>query len=126
MRHLALAFLLLGISALAAEDKDAKALTPAEAAKKINEKCTVEMEVQSTGGQSNVYLNSKKDYRAADNFTVMIGREALDKFKAAKIDKPGEYYKGKTVRVTGTVKLFAEKPQIKVESPEQIKVVEKK
>ena len=126
MRHLALAFVLVCVPALAAADKDAKPLTPAEAAKKVNEKCTVEMEVQSTGGQTNVYLNSKKNYRDADNFTVMIAREALDKFKAAKIDNPGDYYKGKTVRVTGTVTLFQEKPQIKVDAPEQIKVVEKK
>src|SRR5207244_131822 len=83
-------------------DKDAKPLTPDEAAKKVNEKCTVELEVQSTGGSSNYYLNSKKNYRDAGNFTVFISKESAEKFKTAKIDNPADHYKGKTIRVTGT------------------------
>jgi hypothetical protein len=33
------------------DDPPAKPITPAEAAKKVNEKVTVEMEVRSTGGK---------------------------------------------------------------------------
>lgn len=103
-----------------------KPLTPAEAAKKLEMKVTVEFEVKSTGGNNNNYLNSHADYKDAANFTIFIPKAALAKFAAAKIEKPIDYYKGKTIQVTGTVTLFEQKPQIKVEDPAQIKVVEKK
>jgi DNA/RNA endonuclease YhcR with UshA esterase domain len=109
-----------------AQESPAKPLTPAEAAKKLEMKVTVELEVKSTGGNNNNYLNSHADYKDAANFTIFIPRAALAKFTSAKIDKPVEYYKGKTIQVTGTVTLFEQKPQIKVEDPAQIKVVEKK
>jgi len=104
----------------------AKAITPAEAAEKVNEKVLVEMEVKSTGGRTNCYLNSETDYKDAKNFTVFIPEEAVARFKAAKIEDPKVHYKGKVVRVTGTVSTARDKPQIKVESPDQIVVVEKK
>jgi DNA/RNA endonuclease YhcR with UshA esterase domain len=108
------------------DDKPAKPLTPAEAAKKVNEKVTVEMEVKSTGGKDAVYLNTETDYKDAKNFTIFIPDSAREKFKKAKVEDPKTYYKGKTIRVTGTVALFREKPQIKVGDPSQIEVVEKK
>jgi DNA/RNA endonuclease YhcR with UshA esterase domain len=105
---------------------DDKPLSPAEAAKKVNEKVTVEMEVKSTGGTAARFLNSEADFKDDKNFTVFIPKEALEKFAKAKIEDPAAHYKGKTVRVTGTVTLYRDKPQIKVEDPEQIKVVDKK
>jgi DNA/RNA endonuclease YhcR with UshA esterase domain len=57
---------------------------------------------------------------------VFLPAKAVEKFKAAKVDDPAAHFKGKTVRVTGTVTRFKEKPQIKVEGPDQITVVEKK
>jgi DNA/RNA endonuclease YhcR with UshA esterase domain len=109
-----------------ADDPPAKPVAPADAAKKVNEKVTVEMEVKSTGGKEASFLNSEADYKDDKNFTVFIPEAALEKFKKAKIDDPKTHYKGKTVRVTGTVTLYREKPQIKVEDPAQIEVVEKK
>jgi DNA/RNA endonuclease YhcR with UshA esterase domain len=126
MRPSALAFVLILSSAIWADDPPAKPIAPAEAAKKVNEKVTLEMEVKSTGGKTANFLNSEADYKDAKNFTVFIPEEALEKFKKAKIDDPKAHYKGKTVRVTGTVTLYREKPQIKVEEPTQIEVVEKK
>jgi DNA/RNA endonuclease YhcR with UshA esterase domain len=69
-----------------------------------------------------VFLNSSADFRAKDYFTVML--RAPEAFKAKGIDDPGAYFKGKTVRVTGTVALFREAPQIVVEDVGQISVVE--
>lgn len=109
-----------------ADEAPTKPLTPAEAAKKVDEKVSVEFEVKSTGGKNNRYLNSKEDYKDADNFTVFIPKEALDKFKEAKIDDPTAYYKGKTIRVAGTVVRYDDKPQIRVEDPALITVVDKK
>ena len=101
MRLLALvSFALCVIPAFAADDKPVKALTPAEAAKKVNEKVTVEMEVKSTGGMGAFYLNSEKDFRDAKNFTIYIPKEAAAKFVKAKIDKPAEHFKDKKIQVT--------------------------
>ena len=72
-----------------------------------------------------IFLNSEANYRDGKNFVLVIGKEAAEKFKKAKIDDPRTYFNGKTVRVTGTVTLYREKPQIKVEDPDQIKVVDK-
>ena len=104
----------------------AKPLMPAEAAKKLNEKLTVEMEVKSTGGRGVCFLNSEADHRDAANFTLFIAEATVEKFKKAKIDDPRTHFKGKTIQVTGTVTLHQSKPQIKVDDPEQIKVVDKK
>ena len=121
---LALAFLPVWA---AADEKDAKPLTPEAAAKKVNEKCTVEMVVKSTGKSSGVFfLNSKEDYEDADNFTVFINKEGAEKLKEAKIEDPAAHYKNKTIRVTGVVKLYREKPEIVVEKADQIQVVEQK
>jgi DNA/RNA endonuclease YhcR with UshA esterase domain len=119
---LALAF----APAAVADDAPAKALSPAEAAKKVNERVTVEMEVRSTGGKGDCFLNSEADYKSADNFTVFIPKDVVEKLKEAKIDDPSAYYKGKTVRVSGTVTLYRDKPEIKIDSPDQVQVVDKK
>ena len=48
-------------------------LTPAEAAKKKEgEKVTVQFTVASVGGKANLYLNTEKDFRAKDNFAVVL------------------------------------------------------
>jgi DNA/RNA endonuclease YhcR with UshA esterase domain len=109
------------------EDKaDLKPISAAEAAKKVNEKVVVEMEVKSSGGTGNVFLNSESNFRDDNNFTVFIPKEAAEKFQKAKIEDPAKHFKGKMIRVKGTVTLFQKKAQIKVEDPEQIEIVEKK
>src|SRR5262249_2524559 len=91
---------------------DAKPLTPEEAAKKVGEKVTVEMEVKSTGKSKGVYfLNSKADFKDKDNFTLFVGKEGAASLLEAKVEDPSTHFKGKTVRVTGTVKLYREKPE---------------
>ncbi len=100
-------------------------ITPAEAAKKVNEKVVVLMEVKSTGGRDNKYLNSEEDYKDPKNFFVFISKDDIEKFKKAGIEKPDEHYKGKTIEVSGTVVLVKEKAQIKAEDPKQIKIIEK-
>ncbi len=130
MRILSCCLALVLVPALWADsEKDAKPLTPEEAAKHVNEKCTVVLEVKSTGAtrdKSMIFLNSAANFRDAKNFTVVIDQKALEKFKKDKVEDPAAHFKGKTIRVTGTVTLFREHPQIKVEDPKQIRVVEKK
>ena len=126
MRLSALILTLALVSAILAAGPPTKPLTPAEAAKKVNEKATVEMEVKSTGGKEACFLNSEADFKDAKNFTVFVPADVVEKFKKAKIDDLPGHFKGKTIRVTGTVTLYREKPQIKLEEPSQIEVVEKK
>ena len=83
------------------------------------------MTVRNVGGTRDkkmVFLNSSADFRAKDNFTVVL--RAPESFKAKGIDDPSVYFRGKTVRVTGTVALFRDAPQIVVEDVGQISVVE--
>ena len=105
---------------------DLKPISPTETAKKVNEKVVVEMEVKSSGGTGNYFLNSEANFRDDNNFTVFIPKEAVEKFQKAKIDDPAKHFKGKMIRVKGTVTLFQKKAQIKVEDPGQIEIVEKK
>ncbi len=130
MRMLSCCLALVLVPALWADsEREAKPLTPEEAAKHVNEKCTVVLEVKSTGAtrdKSMIFLNSTANFRDAKNFTVVIDRKALEQFKKDKIDDPAAHFKGKTIRVSGTVALFREHPQIKVEDPKQIRIVEKK
>jgi DNA/RNA endonuclease YhcR with UshA esterase domain len=128
MRSPAILFaLFLWPGLLAADEKPPKPIPPAEAAKKVNEKCTVDWKVQSTGKtRTLVFLNSEENYRDAKNFTVVLFEKAIAGLKKNQIDDPAAYYKGKTIRVTGTVTLYNDRPQIKVEDPQQIRVVEKK
>ncbi len=125
MRVSAMILTLALVSSILAADPPTKSITPAEAAKKVNEKATVELEVKSTGGKEMCFLNSE-DFKDAKNFTVFVPSDVVEKYKKAKIDDVQGHFKGKTIRVTGTVTLYREKPQIKVEEPSQIEVVEKK
>src|SRR5262249_12557085 len=97
-------------AAALAEDKP---LMPEEAARRVGEKVTVAMVVKSASSRSGVcYLNPEDDLKDARNFTVFVGRDALKKFKDAKAEDPAAHLKGKTVRVTGKVSLYRDKPQI--------------
>jgi DNA/RNA endonuclease YhcR with UshA esterase domain len=124
MRQLALLIFVLSPVLVTADGPD-KPITPAEAAKKINEKVTVEFRVKSVGGVTNGYLNSETDYKDAKNFTVFLPKETIEKFKEMKINDPRAHFKDKTIQVSGTVMLYRDKPQINVEAPDQIKIVEK-
>jgi uncharacterized protein (TIGR03067 family) len=125
MRSVWLLVALLVVSLVRAEDPS-RALSPAEAAKKVNEKVTVQMEVKAVGqGRDNsvIFLNSEKSFRDEGNFTVFINRSALAKFKEAKIDDPAEHFKGKTVQVTGKVVLYNDHPEIILAGPDAITIV---
>jgi alkaline phosphatase D len=102
---------------------------PSEAAKMVGQKVTLEMKVNATGSATNgsrAFLNSAANYREPGNFTVVLDMRVLaDKLKAAGIDEPLVHYRGKTVRVNGTVSMFNDRPQIVVEDVGQISIVDK-
>jgi len=111
----------------AAAPKTPGAITVAEAISKVGEKVTVEFKVKATGQTMDgvrVFLNSTQRRDDAENFTVVLMmRDIGDALKAAGVSDPPNYYKNKTVRVTGTVAPFREKPQIVVDDVTMIAVV---
>ena len=68
-------------------------------------------------------MNSETDFRSEKNFAVFIPNLALASYKKAGIEDPGQFYKGKTISVSGQVVLSQERPVIRAENPDQIKVV---
>jgi DNA/RNA endonuclease YhcR with UshA esterase domain len=125
LRALILVFVLAPF--VAAADDNARPIGPEEAAKQVNEKVRLKMEVKSAALRSGVcFLNCQEDFKDAKNFTVFIGTDALQQLHEGKIDDSAAHFKGKTILVTGKVTLYREKPQIAVEGPEQVKVEEKK
>ncbi len=109
------------------DDPPARPVSPTEAATMIGKQVTVEMEVKSTGKSRTAYfLNSEKNYRDPKNFALFIDQDAAKRFQEAKIDDPSVHFEGKTVRATGTVFLFQMRPEIKIENPKQVEIVEKK
>ena len=67
-------------------------------------------------GEKTTFLNFGKPYPNS-TFTVVIFEADLPKFKYT----PSVYLKGKEVCITGTVKIYKNKPEIIVSAPEQIK-----
>jgi DNA/RNA endonuclease YhcR with UshA esterase domain len=118
--------LLPWVSLVRADDAP-KPIGPTEAAKKIGEQVTLRMAVKSDALRSGVcFLNSEEDFKDAKNFTVFLDKEALAKFKEAKIEDPAGHYQGKTIQVKGKVKLYRDRPEIAVSGPDQIEIVDKK
>jgi DNA/RNA endonuclease YhcR with UshA esterase domain len=118
--------IMIGLSSVWAAEAP-KALTPAEAVMKVNEEVTLQMEVKSASKrETSCFLNSEADFKDAKNFTLFIDKDALAKFKDAKIDDPATHFKGKLIEVKGKVTLFKDKAQIKISGPDAIKIVEKK
>jgi hypothetical protein len=118
----------VGIAAVFADDeKPPKLVAAADAKSHVDERCTVEMKVRASkdaGPRREYYLDSEEDFHDEKNFAVVISYDHADLFKQAKIDDPSDFYKGKTLRVTGKVIRENDQVRIRVEDPKQIKVVE--
>ena len=117
----------------AATDRDAAAVAEAPvvdaaaAADHVGEECVVELTVQAArlfDDGSRCFLNSRENHRDADNFTVVIFREGLARFREADIENPADHFLHRVIRVRGVVAEHKERPQIVVEEPEQIELVD--
>ena len=101
-------------------------LSPLEAANWVNEQVTVEMLVKAAKNCphcSQIYLDSEEDHHVPDNLAVAVTGVGKAKFNEAMIDDPAGYFKGKRIRVTGTVSLKGNRLEIAVDDPKQIEVV---
>lgn len=119
----------------AAPAATAEAATPAAgptiddeaAAAHVGEECVVEMVVRAarTLDDSDIcFLNSRKDRRDDHNFTAVIFKVGLERFRAAGIENPALHFLDRRVRVRGVIATHKDRPQIVVEDPDQIEVVE--
>jgi endonuclease YncB( thermonuclease family) len=100
--------------------------TPEEATQVIGTKCTVEFIARSVWHDQAagvMFLNSKADYRDPANFHAMIGSVGIEKYRRIGV-VPVKEYNQKRIRVTGTVTPFHDKPQIIVDDPSQIMVID--
>ena len=79
MRRLPAALFAAVLSAGFVLAQDAAPLTPADAAKKLDQKVTVEFVVKSTGGKTAVYLNSEEDFKSDKNLTLFVPAKAVEK-----------------------------------------------
>lgn len=74
-----------------------------------------------------VFLNSSTDRDDPAGFTAFITKKGTDKFKKdANIDHPFDHFRQKKIRVSGKIEEYGDnkKLEIKVNSPDQIKIVE--
>ena len=102
-------------------------ITPAEALKKAKgDEVTVQFEVaggNTVSGGKRILLNSLKDFRSDDNFTVVVNEKAM----TGALDKATfDTFKGKTIRVKGKLSEFQKKLQIQVNDPKELEIVEEK
>ena len=96
-----------------------------QAAQHINQRCTVEMVVvraAKSPSTERYFLNSKQDYRAADNFTVTFTKSVLDQLRPKGIANE-KALENKTIRITGVIILYNNLPEIDVGSADQIQIV---
>ncbi len=101
-------------------------LSPAEAIKKVGEEATVQFAVAAgrvVSGGKRILLNSDADFKAKDNFTVVVNEKAMTgPFEKATFDT----FKGKTVRAKGKVTEFKDAPQIQIDDARNLEIVEAK
>jgi exonuclease III len=102
-------------------------VAPADVAKHLNGRCTVEFEVRAANVQPSTppigFLNSEADFRSDQNFTAVVFDEGLKKFAAAGITDFAAHFKNRRVRVTGQVSQRRDRYQIVVSDPQQIELL---
>jgi hypothetical protein len=107
-----------------------KILSSEEAGKHVGELVTAEMFVKASKDRlvqrKEIYLDSTTDHHDPKNLAAVITVAGAAKLKEAGIADPAGYYKGKTIRVTGTVTLKLKEPRIEINDASQIRVVDKK
>jgi DNA/RNA endonuclease YhcR with UshA esterase domain len=102
-------------------------LSSGEASRRINEQVTVEMRVKAAKNCqhcSQVFLDSEEDHHDPKNLAVAVTLAGKANFREMGINDPARHFKGQVIRVTGMVRLKDSRPQIEVDDPRQMEVVE--
>jgi DNA/RNA endonuclease YhcR with UshA esterase domain len=100
-------------------EKINKVISWQEADKYYGKSVTVEGKIVKTYNSGKVvFLNFHPDYKRY--FTAVIFKSAFSKFP----NNPENYYMNKKVQITGLVKNYQGSPEIILNSPSQIKIIE--
>jgi hypothetical protein len=96
-----------------------------DAARFVGKERTVELTVLSTKDLGwGVMLNSESDFRSPKNFTAVLEkRTAVAKYQDKGVRDVEKYFRGKRIKVTGSVRAYRGKAEMTVTQPEQIEVV---
>ncbi len=70
-----------------------------------------------------IFLNFGNNYNTS--FSAVIYENKLPAFIMAGVNDPVDYYKNKTVKLEGFVRMINGKPEMVIESPSQIKIIDK-
>lgn len=102
-------------------------ISPAEALKKAKgDEVTIQFEVAGgnvVSGGKRILLNSMKDFRSDDNFTVVVNEKAMTgTYDKATFDT----FSGKTIRAKGKLSEFQKKLQLQIDDPANLEIVEPK
>jgi acetyl esterase/lipase len=110
-----------------ADVKPGATIPAAQAKDHVGERATVEMTVLASKNAEKrleYYLDSEADFNNEKNFTIVITYDHAKAFAEAGISNPADYFKEKTLRVTGTIIRENEQTRIRVSDPGQIQMVE--
>lgn len=102
-------------------------ISPADALKKAKgDEVTVQFEVaggNAVSGGKRILLNSLKDFKSDDNFTVVVNEKAMTgPFDKATFDT----FKGKTIRAKGKLSEYQKKLQLQIDDAAMLEIVEPK
>jgi DNA/RNA endonuclease YhcR with UshA esterase domain len=103
-------------------------IAPEKAREFANKKVTLQMEVKYTKNllkekQEVVYLDSLKDFKDKNNIAIVVHKMAAEEMEKAGIKDPATHFMGKTIKVTGLVKLRDDAVRIHVDKADQISIV---
>jgi hypothetical protein len=119
--------MLLATAVVGADDK-LPVIRPEQAREHVGKAVVLQMKVNSSrlvSGKKICFLNSEKDHAAAGNVTIFMDAGLLEKLAAAGIQEPHVHYRDKVIAVTGKIAFFKDRPQIKLDNPMSIVIVEK-
>jgi hypothetical protein len=127
MQHaLFMGTLLAGLAAacLPAADEAPVRIKPAEARQHVAKKVEVVFEVKASkhsAKRKTTYLDSEADFNDQNNLGIAVSEQGIADLKQQRgVESPAEYYRGRKIRVVGTVVLEEDRPYIKVDAAEQL------
>jgi serine/threonine protein kinase/WD40 repeat protein len=101
-------------------------LGPEEASTAVGQSVILDMTVRSVAVNKPgewMYLNSEENYKSPKNMLVAIKFPTLERRTAMGITQVNEKIVGLRIRVTGTVTLYRDAPEIVVEQTEQLRLL---
>jgi len=123
---LTLAAVLVGVTSCSSQEHPQKQVVSWENARSyagqqvIVEGPVVDTHFARTSKGQPTFLNLGRTYPDPERFSVIIWSESRARFP----QPPEEAYRGKVVRVSGVVRLYEGRPEMMVDGPEDIEVVE--